>query len=66
VAVKHPEIEVELVGHDGNAFVIIGRVTQALRRAKVPAEEINQFQDECMSGDYDNLLRTCCSWVSVS
>lgn len=30
---KHPDVEVELVGHDGNAFAILGAVSKALRRA---------------------------------
>ena len=63
---KYPEIEVQLSGEDGNAFFIIGRVSKALRRADVPDEEIEEFRDQAMSGDYDNVLRTCMEWVSVS
>ena len=41
---KHPEIVVELVGGDGNAFAIFGSVVRALRAAKLPDdEEIKQF-----------------------
>lgn len=64
--VKHPEIEVELVGHDGNAFSILGRVSAALRRGKVPEEEVDEFMAEAMSGDYDHLLQTAMRWVAVS
>jgi hypothetical protein len=28
--------------------------------------EIDEFIDEAMSGDYDNLLATCTRWVNVS
>jgi hypothetical protein len=63
--IKYPEIEVELVGHDGNAFAIIGRVSQALRKAG-HGDQVKQFQTEAMSGDYDNVLRTCMKWVDVS
>lgn len=62
----HPEVEVELVGHDGNAFAIMGRVTKALADAGVAKAERTKFQEECMSGDYDHLLQTCLKWVSVS
>lgn len=62
---KYPEIEVQLSGEDGNAFAIIGRVRKAMRRADVPNAEIEQFTQECQSGDYDNLLRTCMKWVHV-
>jgi hypothetical protein len=60
------DIEVELVGHDGNAFGIIAKVTKALRRAGAPPEDVNAFTEEAMSGDYDHLLRTACEWVDVS
>jgi hypothetical protein len=63
--VKYPNIEVKLVGKDGNAFSIMGRVTREMRRGGVPMSEIEKFTEECMSGDYDNLLRTCMDWVSV-
>lgn len=60
---KYPDIEVELVGHDGNAFVVMGRVAKALRRTG-HADEIAEFQKECMSDDYDHLLQTCMKWVT--
>lgn len=63
--VKYPEVQVELVGQDGNAFAIMGRVMGALKKAGVPKEEIDQYYAESTSGDYDNLLRTAMRWVSV-
>jgi len=63
--VRYPDITVELVGEDGNAFSIIGAVRRALRRANVPHEEVSKFQDEAMSGDYDHLLQTAMRWVNV-
>lgn len=65
-APKYPEIEVRLVGEDGNAVAIMGRVSNAMRKAGVSQEEINAYLDESMSGDYDNLLRTAVKWVSVA
>ncbi len=62
---KYPEVEVELVGQDGNAFAIMGRVMGALKSAGVSKEEIDQYYAESTSGDYDNLLRTAMAWVSV-
>ena len=64
--VRYPNIEVKLVGTDGNAFAIIGRVTKALKRAKVSSQEVSRFQAEAMSGDYNNLLATAMKWISVS
>lgn len=63
---KYPEIEVELVGEDGNAANIIGKVRLALRQAQVPAAEVDQFCREAMSGDYDNVIATAMRWVDVS
>ena len=65
VDIKYPNIKVKLVGRDGNAFAIMGSVKTALRKAKVPSTEIDQFLTEAMSGDYNNLLRTCMDWVDV-
>jgi hypothetical protein len=63
--VKYPNVHVELVGQDGNAFSILGRVAQAMKRAKLPKSEINTFQTEAMAGDYDHLLRTVMAWVET-
>ena len=52
-------IKVKLVGEDGNAFVILGKVKDALRRGGQPKEFIDAFLKEAMSGDYDHLLCTC-------
>lgn len=62
---KYPEIEVQLIGNDGNAFSILGNVKNALRKNKVPNEEINQFIEEATNEDYNHLLRTCMNWVTV-
>lgn len=64
--VKYPEVEVELVGGDGNAFVLMGKVSGALRRAGVPKEEVDEFMAEATSGDYDHLIQTCMRWVEVT
>jgi len=60
------DIEVKLTGTDGNAFALMGKVNRALQAADVPKDLRDKFQEECMSGDYDNLLRTCMKWVHVS
>lgn len=63
---KYPSIEVQLSGADGNAFSIIGAVTKALRRNGVDRDTINQFSQEAMSSDYDNVIQTAMKWVQVS
>lgn len=63
---KYPNITVQLVGQDGNAFAIIGRVQRALRDADVDPAEVSAFAAEATSGDYDNLLATTMRWVDVA
>lgn len=62
---KYPNIIVPLSGEDGNAFAIMGAVTKALRRGGVPANEITEYSNESMSGDYNNLIQTAMKWVTV-
>lgn len=63
---KYPNITVRLTGTDGNAYAILGTVQRALRKNGVSQQEISQFMDEAMGGDYDHLLQTCVRWVRVS
>lgn len=59
------DIEVELVGQDGNAFMIMGRVASALKRAGATHDEVEAYYNEATAGDYDHLLRTTMEWVHV-
>jgi hypothetical protein len=63
--VKYPAVSVRLVGENGNAFSILGRVHKALRQAGVPKAEADAFVTEAQSGDYDHLLQTVMRWVQV-
>ena len=62
--VRHPHVRVQLVGEDGNAFSILGRVSQAMKREHVSEAEQKAFKDEAESGDYNNLLRTVYQWIA--
>mgnify|MGYP000875930853 FL=1 len=62
---KYPNIRVKLIGEDGNAFAILGRVKRALERGGVPQAEINQYFEEATSGDYNHLLATTMEWCEV-
>ena len=61
---KQTGIKVKLVGEDGNAFAILGKVAHALRKAG-HKELAQEFTKEAMSGDYDHLLATVCEVVKV-
>lgn len=55
---------VKLIGEDGNAFNILGRVKRALVKAGM-REEAQAFMTEAMAGDYDHLLATVQKYVDV-
>jgi hypothetical protein len=61
---KYPHITVELVGYDGNAFTVLGRVTKAMRKHGLGDAEVKAFMTEATSGDYNNLLATAMRWVA--
>lgn len=65
ITVKYPHINIPLVGQDGNAFAILGRVKRIMRRADLPDSEWQAFHTEATSGNYDNLLLTVMKWFSV-
>ena len=66
IDVKYPEVEVDLVGEDGNAYSILGRVQKAMRRAGLPKDEIDAYLKEATAGDYNHLLATTCEWVHTN
>ena len=57
---------VKLIDTNGNAFVIIGRVKDALLKAGADKEYGFRYQDEVMCGDYENLLCVTMDYVHVT
>lgn len=54
--VKYPHVKVQLTGEDGNAFMIIGRVAEAIH-GQVGPDETRDFCERAMStGSYEELL----------
>jgi hypothetical protein len=64
-ATRYPDVVVELVGQDGNAFNILAIVNRALKSYGIEKDERDAFMAEARAGDYDHLLRTCMKWVTV-
>jgi hypothetical protein len=58
-------VRLDLDGEGGNAFMILGKVSKALKRDGVDAAEVKAFYDEATAGDYDHLLVTVRKWVNV-
>jgi hypothetical protein len=62
---RYPDVVVQLTGNDGNAFTILATIQKALKRAGVEKSEVDAYFIESTSGDYDHLIRTAMSWVTV-
>lgn len=58
-------VEVPLVGTDGNAFAIMGKVIREMKRAGVASQIIELYKDEATASGYDNLLRVTMRYVDV-
>ncbi len=56
---------VKLIGHDGNAFSIMGHVKKALMLAGADKEYIDKYLSEATSVDYDHLLVVSMDYVEV-
>ncbi len=54
---------VRLVGQDGNAFAILGRVRRALLDAGASEEYVERYTREATSGDYNHLLAVTMEYV---
>jgi len=65
---RKPDVKptIRLIGKDGNAFGIMGRVKRKLAVAGADQEYVNQYLQESMSGDYDHLLQTAMKYVNVT
>lgn len=56
---------VQLSGEDGNVFLIIGRVSKALKRAGM-AQEAAEFTTKAYNAkSYDEVLQLCMAYVDV-
>ena len=64
---KYPltDVTVRLIGEDGNAFSILGRIRMALSKAGYDKEFIDKFTAEATSDDYNHLIATACKYVNV-
>lgn len=58
------KIKVKLIGEDGNAFHILGKVSMALKRAGLK-EKAEKYVEEATSGDYNHLLAVTSEYVEI-
>ena len=58
------DIEVKIIGADGNIFNLLGICRRALQKAN-RMDLWNEFYAEATSGDYNHLLATVCDYFVV-
>lgn len=63
--VLYPEVTVKLIGEDGNAFYILGKVRKALTNAGLDERDVDLFTSQAAAGNYDDLLQTVMKWVTI-
>ena len=59
----YPQVKVKLIGEDGNAFAILGRVSREAKK-HLDKQTVDKFIEEATSGDYDHLLETCLKYFT--
>ena len=64
--VKYPQVQVNLVGQDGNAFMVMGLAQKAAKKAGLDKEQIDEYLEEAMSGDYNHLLQVTMKYFDVN
>jgi hypothetical protein len=64
--VTYPDVHVELSGQDGNAFVIIGRVSGAIRKAHGDEAATRFTSQASETQSYDELLQFVMRTVETS
>jgi len=57
--------KVSLINQDGNAFNVLGIVSKALRDAGYSKDQIRNYTQEAMQGNYDNLINVTMKWVEI-
>lgn len=54
-----------LVGVDGNALAIMGYTARALKETG-HRDLVTKMREEAMSGDYNNLICVCGSYIDIA
>lgn len=58
------KVDLELLGTDGNAFMVLGAFSRQAKKEGWTAEEISKITNEATKGDYDHLLQTILSYTN--
>lgn len=66
IPIPETKAKAQIVGKDGNAFAVMGRALLGMKHAGYSAELREQYQRECLSGDYDHMLAVTLDYVEDS
>jgi hypothetical protein len=55
----------KLTGIDGNAYSIMGYVSEAMKEQKFAKEDINEYIKKATSSDYYHLLRVSLAYIGL-
>lgn len=62
---ERPTVNLDLVGIDGNAMVILASFSRQAKKCGWTKEEIKEVVREAKSGDYDHLLQTIIKHIDL-
>ena len=65
IQVERPPLHLIKEPTNGNAFSIIAKANAAARKAGWTQAQIDAYQQEAMSGDYNHVLRTTMQYFDV-
>jgi len=57
--------EIQLSGEDGNAFMILAKCRTQMKKMGASPQQVQAFNDQATSGDYDHLLQVVQEWFEV-
>ena len=60
--VKKPQVR--LIGTDGNVFALLGKCTEALKKAGMQGQ-VKELREKVIGGDYNNALRAMMEYCDV-
>lgn len=60
------DIDLPILGEDGNAFMILGIAVSLAKTHGIAKEQVDEFVNEATEGDYNHLLATCMKYFNVT
>ena len=62
---KFPNVEIDITGPKGNAYAIMGIVSQVLRQTGSTNEQVSNVLKDMMSSNYEHLVSVAARYVTI-